>query len=298
MAKIKQQALQSANTLMIIEQLKRIMDNRFIWVQQSGERLPFDYMERGITRFGRMCIYNDDNIGLGIFRAVQNGMFNIYEIPTSYTLYSPNGLYTKTVSNDDPNLIIIRDRYDGASNMKMLWWYAEKLGTVRNDIERNLEKLKTPYLLQAPKEKLLDLRMAIESYRHGDEIVADDGIAVEEMLKVLRLDVPYLVDRLEAQYNTIFQMFLREVGYSNITIDKREKLTVAEALVGSDLTINQSMEAMRFRVDFQVELFQKFGILAVLNQPTYSMAAYDMNPVVNFLVGQVEKQLSEGGDNE
>lgn len=242
----------------------RIVKNRYSYIIKDNPDkivLPFRYVEKTVAESGRVAIYKHPDYGVAAYRAVMAGNLNIYGLPNTYFLYTANGKnMVSQVNADDENLIIMSDMYNGEALSLIADRYAEMLGKIRETISTNIAAMRTPFIVQAPKERMLEVRLALEAVNESPEVVVDDNFDFAKTINVVELKTPDNLETLEVEYHNTFSRFLEEIGFSSVLITKKERLVSAEADSNGSTLIAFDNEAYESRVNFVLELKEKFNL--------------------------------------
>lgn len=249
------------------QKLMRFLRNRYAYEFKDDEQrkkydhlIPFRYLEKLVAAHGRAAIYKHDTLGFAVYKPVMAGNLNIYGNPGTYFLYTANGSQLHKVQADDENLLILQDNFDGSSFSVMADYYAHQLGKTRETIITNVHAMRTPFLVRAPKEQLMAVRLALEAVNEAPEVIQDDMFEVKDTIQVIDLKTPDHLKSLEDEYNTIFAKFKEEIGFSSQNIDKKERLVAAEAEDDNDALKAFDNEPFENRKKFVKSLADKWGI--------------------------------------
>lgn len=244
--------------------LMRIVNNRYSYIiKENPDKivLPFRYVEKTVAESGRVAVYKHPDYGVAAYRAVMAGNLNIYGLPNTYFLYTANGKnMVSQVQADDPDLIIMSDMYNGQALSLIADRYAEMLGKIRETISTNIAAMRTPFIVQAPKERMLEVRLALEAVNESPEVVVDDNFDFAKTINVVELKTPDNLETLEVEYHNTFSRFLEEIGFSSVLITKKERLVSAEADSNGSTLIAFDNEAYESRVNFVLALKEKFNL--------------------------------------
>lgn len=244
--------------------LMRIVNNRYSYIIKDNPdkiNLPFRYIEKTVADYGRVAIYKHPDYGVAAYKAVMAGNLNIYGLPNTYFLYTANGRnMVSQVNADDPDLIIMTDTYLGTPLSQIADRYAEMLGKIRETISTNVAAMRTPFIVQAPKERMLEVRLALEAVNEAPEVVVDDNFDFAKTINVVELKTPDNLETLEVEYHNTFSRFLEEIGFSSVLITKKERLVSAEADANGSTLIAFDNEAYESRVNFVLALKEKFNL--------------------------------------
>jgi hypothetical protein len=250
-----------------ITKLQRFLRNRYSYEFVDDDQrkkfeslLPFRYMEKQVSIYGRAAIYQHPKYGIAIYKTTMAGNLNIYGLPATYFLYTYSGGNPIKVAADDPNLIILQDNFDGSSLDALAQHYGEQLGKIRETIITNTFTMRTPFIISAPKEKLLEVRMIMEAINEAPDVLADPNLEMTEAIKVFKTDTPDRLKSLEDEYNTTFGKFKEEIGFSANQVDKKERLVAEEAEQDEDMLKAFDNEPYENRKKFIKHMEDKFEI--------------------------------------
>lgn len=262
--RIKNRQVLSRHKMFEYNKLMRIVKNRYSYIIKDNPDkivLPFRYVEKTVAESGRVAIYKHPDYGVAAYRAVMAGNLNIYGLPNTYFLFTANGKnMVSQVNADDENLIIMSDMYNGEALSLIADRYAEMLGRIRETISTNIAAMRTPFIVQAPKERMLEVRLALEAVNESPEVVVDDNFDFAKTINVVELKTPDNLETLEVEYHNTFSRFLEEIGFSSVLITKKERLVSAEADSNGSTLIAFDNEAYESRVNFVLELKEKFNL--------------------------------------
>jgi len=251
------------------DKLMRFLRNRYSYKfvdedqrKELENKIPFRYLEKLVAMYGRGAVYKQDLVGYGVFKPVMAGNLNIYGNPGTYWLYTANGQETIKVQANDPNLLILQDNFDGSSFESIASYYAEQMGKTRETIVTNVHTMRVPFIITAPKEQLLAVRMALEAINEMPEVITDPNIMndIKELIGVVDLKTPDHLKSLEDEYNITFSKFKEEIGFSSQNIDKKERLVAAEAEDDKDTLKAFDNEPYENRQKFITAMNDKFGV--------------------------------------
>lgn len=224
------------------------------------DKLPFRYLEKQVAQYGRGCVYDHENYGIAIYKAVMSRSLDIYGRPNGYYLYTANGTQFLDVKADDKNLVLLQDNFNGEPLEVIAERYGVMLGKIRETIITNVFAMRTPFLIQAEKERLIDVKMALSAVNEEPEVIVDTALNFAEAVKVLKLEVPDRLKSLEDEYNTTFAKFKEEIGFSSQNVDKKERLVAREAEDDKGTLIAFDNESYEARKTFIFWMEQRLGI--------------------------------------
>lgn len=216
--------------------LFNIARDRYRYENTEGKNDMFDFMEKMIVKEGKVAMYDHPENGLMALRARQaNGLRTIYGKPSKWILYDFLGKIITWVEMDDPRLFMVFDNPDFVPLIHVCHNYAAQLSMVDDARESNLIATKKPFLISARKQQMETIEDALKSFVNEVAVVEDEHIDLQENIKVFNLEAHLYVRELREERNSIFFDFLKQLGYTNQIIDKRERLVAQEAENGFDV---------------------------------------------------------------
>lgn len=244
--------------------LMRLINNRYSYIIKDNPdkiNIPFRYVEKTVGEYGRVAIYKHPDYGIAAYKAVMAGNLNIYGLPNTYFLYTANGRNNVAqVQADDPDLLVLTDNFNGSALSQIAERYAEMLGKIRETISTNIAAMRTPFIIQAPKERTLEVKLALEAINEAPEVIVDDNFDFAKTINVVELKTPDNLETLEVEYHNTLSRFLEEIGFSSVLITKKERLVSAEADANGSTLIAFDNEAYEARVNFVLALKEKFNL--------------------------------------
>ena len=226
------------------EQLYRELSHMFKW-EGLPKSIPVDYLERGLIRHGRVMFYEDENIGLDILRAEVTG-YNRHEQPTHArsTLKSTHEVLRPVERNikrltdgEDINFdrendcVLITNMYGGESCKPIVDHFAERLALVQLAFDTNLMWQNRPYIFPVKDQ---DTKLSLEKL-FNDIFSGKPFSIVDEQLFMfndngvgIKLDVPFLADKLMDTRNELMMKFRETVGIDTAGVEKAERVLTGE----------------------------------------------------------------------
>lgn len=246
--------------------LMRLLKNRYSYTFKSDEQkkeledsLPFRYLESIVAEYGRVAVYKSKKYGVAIYKTTGAGI-NLYGLPNKFFLFGSNGTRYHTVDADDKDLLILTDVFNARALREVAYRYSLILGKIRETIVTNVHSMRTPFLIKAPKEQILAVKLALQAINEENEVMVDESSSFVEDIKVIELKTPDNLKSLEDSYNNTFAKYKEEIGYSSQPIDKKERLVAAEAESDNSTLIAFDNEPFESRLKFIEQMREKFGI--------------------------------------
>ena len=188
------------------------------------------FMERTLLHNGSCLVFEDDVlVQLLCMKYTFQGTLNIYDEPTSRHAYANNG-YNRLLK--ESNSIIIWDNNLRTSLTDNIAIFASRLANLEMTIDININTQRTPYILECSKNEKYSLATALKQVINGEPAVrlfkGSDSSKLTDKLNVLKLDAPYLADKLELELERIWNTALTYIGIPNVRVEKSQYMSSDE----------------------------------------------------------------------
>lgn len=234
--------------------------NRFVW-EGLPNGLESRHIEKALFEYGECCFYDDDTVGLLCLPSTTSNMRNVYGDPTSLVLHGLD--YKKEVKIKD--VVRIMNNDSCFPTLYTVNYYAEKIYKVDKAMDKNLNKIKTPYIVACTKQNELTMKNLLKKIDSDeDEIFYDEKMSNggDIGVQILDLKVPYFIDKLQQHKNDLMCEFLTVMGLNNSNANNNKK----ERLLVDEVNVNNGEILMHLDVDYKnrkraCELInKKFGL--------------------------------------
>lgn len=221
----------------VMANARLIATSRFKW--RSEDVKPLDRLSEFIEMLlylkGQCALFKDTD-GWKVRCCVPTGGLDEYGQPESFTLTDYNGTNVVTVKNDDERFIWIKNN---AACIPTVFWiikYCNRVAKIERTMDLNIDAQKTPYLIETTPEIHLSIQNIFKQIRQMDEVVyVDQKAGIKDNVKVLNLEVPYLVDQLYTQKTNEFNDLLNFLGINTVK-EKTAHILYKEATATDELT--------------------------------------------------------------
>lgn len=204
------------------------------------------YIEVCLLNYG-MGGFFDMSPGAGMWaftQAVPLGNINMYYNPNAIQLTPPNGqtswirnaywhiktLFDKSMTIEAPDAIVCYDNIRRVSLIPILDQYARRLARIDRIIDQNIGVQATPYVITTPEESKKDAYNLLKQLTGFEPaIIRYDTKASVATPDVLKLDAPYVSDKLLADQAKILDQVMTLLGIDNTNTEKRERMIEGEA---------------------------------------------------------------------
>ena len=210
--------------------------SRFKWRSEQIEPMDHlsEYIEMLLYLKGQCALFND-NGQWKVRCCAPTGGINEYGEPNSFTLTDYNGNNTVVVNGNDERFIWIKNNNDCIPTIFWILKYVNRVSKLERTMDLNINAQKTPYIIETSPEIHLSIQNIFKQIKEMDEVVyVDQKTGIKDNVKILKLDVPYLVDKLYTQKTNEFNDLLNFLGIQTVK-EKTAHLLYKEAAATGEL---------------------------------------------------------------
>lgn len=265
----------------VMANARLLATNRFKW--RSDEIKPFDrlseYIEFLLFSRGQCALFKDID-GWKVRVCTPTGGLDEYGEPLSFTLTDYNGTNTITVKNDDERFIWIKNNNACIPTIFWIIKYCNRVAKIERTMDLNIDAQKTPYIIETSPEVHLSIQNIFKQIRQMDEVVyVDQKTGIKDNVNILKLDAPYLVDKLYTQKVNEFNDLLNFLGINTVK-EKTAHILYKEATATDELTDSylDMFSAPRIRA---LEIAKKRGVKLSLSILSTDDSEEDKNEELN-----------------
>ncbi|MGG0092573.1 hypothetical protein [Bacillus altitudinis] len=223
-----------------IKRLKNYYLNMFEWKGLPDSVNTF-YLENQLFHRGYILFYFDERYGYLALEGVLESDVNLYNEPTKYRAFAPNG-YEKKLTNK--NAVVIYNDLSREPMFQDVEMYAHRLTLVERTIDVNLETQKTPKVARVSPEQRLSMMNVMKQYDGFESMIwGDKHLDLKDSVEVLDLSTPFIAPELMLYKHDLWNEAMTMLGIGNTNQDKKERLVQAEA-EGNNEQIQASREVM------------------------------------------------------
>ena len=216
------------------------------------------YMELCLFNEGSSVFFKDEELGYLALKCINNGMLNVYAVPTNRRAFAVNG-YQKQLSDND-SVIIWNNRLREPS-WPLVQYYAKRLWEYDRIIDVNVRAQKTPVLIQGTEAQRLTLENLYKEYDGNVPIImADKSLDLGNVLKVAKTDAPFISDKIYTLKTQLWNECLTALGISNVSFQKKERLISDEVTRSMGGTIASRWSRLESRQKAADEINKMFGL--------------------------------------
>lgn len=283
-----------------IQRLKSIAISCFDW-DGLPDTVRQRQIELSLIRKGKALFYYDEIAEAYLaMRCVCNGPFDVYDEPVHRRAYADNGYQYDA---DNTNSVLIWDNYLHEDIWIALSMFAKRLTNIELTKDINLRAQKTPVMILCDDRQRLtmeNLFMKIDMYT--PVIFGSKNLDIDSV-KVLNLEAPYLVDKLQEEKVNVLHEAFSFLGVGSLEIIKRERLISQEMQASQESNIAQRANRLKAREEAARLINQMYGLdVSVKYSPVGDQIADNMLIAAargqNLLPDQSQNLLTDQDDAE
>lgn len=265
-----------------IIQYQRYVNHYYEWLQQIGGQLyewegfpdevPSHMIEPMVWNYGTVAWQDNQKLG-EIFTKGTTQLIGSYNVPTffqstdrfftsiSFPIYY-YGRYKFPNSGLLLNnrLVVPGENQDLSSTRGMLL-YAEQLATLKQISDINLNAQKTPIVMLYDGDNLQSIQHLYDEYDGSKPVifsrkVIDEkgelktGEQMADLIKTLDTKAPFILDKIEAQKEKVWNEAMSWYGLSSVAHVKTERLTQSESESTQDQFLGMQNSMLQSRLEF------------------------------------------------
>ena len=232
----------------------------------AWENLPETCNERYIEKTeyfkGATVFFKDETIGYLCLPVIFNGPFDIMDEPDRRQAYSRSG-YRKNLTKDDS--VIIWNNYLRKPSCLTVNHYARRLADLENAIDVNCKAQKTPVLLRCNENQRLTLQNLYKQYEGNYPFIFGEKDIDIKGITAIQTGAPFVADKMYQIKMQIWNEALTELGISNISYQKKERLVSDEVIRNMGGTIASRYSRLEMRRQAVDRINSMFGLNIEVN---------------------------------
>ena len=246
------------------------------------------YLNKKLIYDGVIAFFVDEVMGLLALPYINLSSLDVYGRPNKIQVISQNG-YTKKLNRDE--FVIMYDNEGRYPLYLDILQYGERMALIQRTIDINIYQQRTPRFWKTTQEKVNSLKTLLASVDSFEETVVSYDNFIEDIENVLN-PAPFVSDKLQEQKEKIWNEYLRLIGISNVTYEKKERQIKDEVQFSMGGTVASRSNRFETRQDAVEEINEKFG--KYLEKPL-EVEFYDGLPST---LKEIEKNFDINGENK
>lgn len=229
-----------------IQRLKSITISCFDW-DGLPDTIRQQQLELALMRKGRALFFYDEVAERFLaMRCVCNGPFDIYDEPIRRRAYSNNGFQYDATNLDS---VLIWDNYLHEDIWPALCMFAKRLTNIEITKDINLRAQKTPVMILCDDRQRLTMENLFMRIDMGTPVIFGSKNLDLDSVKVLNLEAPYLVDKLQDEKINVLHEAFSFLGVGSMEIIKRERYITSEMQTSQESNVAQRANRLKSRVE-------------------------------------------------
>lgn len=218
--------------------------------------IDVSYLNKQLLRKGCVAFFKDEVMGVLALPFTSIGTLDVYGRPNTIQVISMNG-YTRVLKRDD--FVIMYDNNGRYPLWLDILQYAERLALDTRTIDINIAQQKTPRIWKTKQEKEQSLKAMINNVDSFENLVATyEDLDLDDIQIVLE-PAPFVADKIDMHKDKDWNEFLRLIGISNLSYQKKERNIKDEIYAMQGGTIASRYSRFEPRQRAVEEINKKFG---------------------------------------
>lgn len=243
---------------MYLRQMLTLAENVFQF-ENLPDIIDVAYLNKTLLNKGWIAFYYeetlDEVVALPFFNV---GKLDIYGRPTTIRCYAKNGYQSKTLTPDD--YVIMYDSNGRYPLYMDICQLAERMALDTRTSDINIAQQKTNRFFKTTNENALTVKNIINNIDAFDnEVLTYKNINLDDITTCLN-PAPYVADKIDIHKEKIFAEFLRLIGISSVTTQKKERLIKDEVMASQGGTIASRYSRSQPRIKAVNEINAKFNL--------------------------------------
>lgn len=290
-----------------LNRLKKVALSIFEWVNLP-KSMNSRYLELCLYYKGQASLLYDKDYGFINTQCSSGGNLNIYGLPTVLNCYSydynsmrTNYVGLTDISTKETECILVMNNWDRTPTATSIELFAYRLYEAERTIDVNVKAQKTPVMIVCDEAQRLMMENLYNQYNGNQPFIFGDRNQLQEgLLKAIKTDAPYIVDKLTTYKKEILNEALTFLGINNIQTEKKERLITSEADSNNEY-INLNLQSYLAPRKEACRLFnEKYGLsgkdeIDVRVRSDLHNVIKEVESIVNDYVDNTVKQVMEEG---
>lgn len=213
--------------------------NRFKWKSKdlNPENNYSQLIEYYLNRKGQCFI---DKSNGNVLQGTISGSIDMFGNPTEFNCFGYNGTNDNKKTYKYNEVIWIKNNYLRIPTLFWIYKYCKRINEVEKAMDLNLQAQKTPYIIEGDPLIVASIKAMFEQIDHLKKcVITDKEKSIVDNIKILKLDSPYLIDKLYDQKINEENNLLQVIGIDTIN-EKNAHMLYAEVQNSNEITDNYS----------------------------------------------------------
>lgn len=205
--------------LMYRRQLLSLAENVFEF-KGLPEFIDVSYLNAQLVINGSIAFFYDDILGLLALPYANFGGLDVYGRPKQIQVYSNTG-YNKKLNYGE--FVIMYDNNGHYPLLADIIQYAERIAMNTRTSDINISQQRTPRFWKTKTENLRSIQDLVNNVdSNAETVISYDNLDLDDTTLVLE-PAPFVADKIDQHQEKIWNEFLRLIGISNLSYQKKER---------------------------------------------------------------------------
>lgn len=215
------------------------------------------YLERTLFLEGQALFFKDEVLGYLALKTTTQGRLNIYDVPTVRRAYSASGYRAE---RDESDSVIIYNNYLRTPSIDPCYHYARRLADLEQAIDVNCKAQKTPVMILADENQRLSMVNLYEKYEGNYPFIFGDKSVDMSSVRAISTGAPFVAEKMFEIKIRVWNEALTDLGISNISYQKKERLVSDEVIRSMGGTIASRYSRLQMRRQACEKINEMFGL--------------------------------------
>jgi hypothetical protein len=184
------------------------------------EFIDVSYLNAQLVINGSIAFFYDDILGLLALPYANFGGLDVYGRPKQIQVYSNTG-YNKKLNYGE--FVIMYDNNGHYPLLADIIQYAERIAMNTRTSDINISQQRTPRFWKTKTENLKSIQDLVNNVdSNAETVISYDNLDLDDTTLVLE-PAPFVADKIDQHQEKIWNEFLRLIGISNLSYQKKER---------------------------------------------------------------------------
>lgn len=249
-------AMNNRTYIQCFDRLKDIAITRFKW-NNLPDTIDERFLELTLFNEGKITFFEDEVMGPLALPYTNDSTLDIYNYPKQWLAYANNG-YQRPGLNKKNAVLCWNNRLH-TNSVLAVEQYAYRLYMLERALDTNVNAQKTPIMIRCDENQRLVLKNLYMKYDGNQPFIFGDKDLDMRGVTVLNTGAPYLVDKLQAAKERVWNEALAYMGIPNVSAEKKERMIVSEVEQGMGGTMASRFSGLDTRQQAAEEFNKLFG---------------------------------------
>ena len=271
--------------LMYRRQLLSLAENVFEF-KGLPEFIDVSYLNAQLVINGSIAFFYDDILGLLALPYTNFGGLDVYGRPKQIQVYSNTG-YNKKLNYGE--FVIMYDNNGHYPLLADIIQYAERIAMNTRTSDINISQQRTPRFWKTKTENLKSIQDLVNNVdSNAETVIAYDNLDLDDTTLVLE-PAPFVADKIDQHQEKIWNEFLRLIGISNLSYQKKERNIKDEinAMQGGTIASRfsrfeprqRAVQQINKKFNMNIEVSYYDGVPSTIEEPEDNDENFDMEGV-------------------